>query len=98
MPRTASRTMKNATRREFLRRSVTAAATLGLPRLALGGDRPSKARGTNDDVRIGIVGLGSVAAVGGVGGRGHQHIHALRDIPGARIAALCDVDSAHLER
>jgi predicted dehydrogenase len=88
--------MKRTTRREFLQSSATAAAALGLPSLALGGDPPAKSSGANAEVRMGIVGLGDVA--GGVGGRGHQLIHALRDVPGARVAALCDVDSSHLDR
>ncbi|MGA2031046.1 MAG: Gfo/Idh/MocA family oxidoreductase [Thermoguttaceae bacterium] len=90
--------MKRATRREFLKSSVTAAAALGLPSLALGGDPPSKGGGADAAVRIGIVGLGDVAAIGGVGGRGHQLIRAIREVPGARIVALCDVDRAHLDR
>ncbi len=90
--------MPRATRREFLKSSITAAAALGLPNLVLGDDSPSKGGGAEADVRIGIVGLGDVAAVGGVGGRGHQLIHALKDVPGARIVALCDVDSAHIDR
>jgi predicted dehydrogenase len=90
--------MKRATRREFFKRSATAAAALGLPSLVLGGDPATKGGGANAEVRIGIVGLGDVAAVGGVGGRGHQLIHALADVPGARIVALCDVDRAHLDR
>ncbi len=86
--------MKRATRREFLKSSVAAAATLGLPSLSLGGVPPSKGSGADSDVRIGIVGLGAVAAIGGVGGRGHQLIHAIGEVPGARIVALCDVDRA----
>lgn len=78
--------MKRTTRREFLQSSATAAAALGLPSLALGGDPPAKSSGANAEVRMGIVGLGDVA--GGVGGRGHQLIHALRDVPGARVAAV----------
>jgi len=90
--------MKRATRREFLQSSATAAAALGLPSLALGGDPPAKGGGANAEVRIGVVGLGDVAAIGGVGGRGHQLIRAIRDVPGARVVALCDVDRAHLDR
>jgi predicted dehydrogenase len=44
------------------------------------------------------VGLGSTTAVGGVGGRGHQLIARLREIPSVKIAALCDVDQTHLDR
>src|SRR5271165_6683630 len=90
--------MRRATRREFLKRTATAAAALGLPSLALGGASPSKAGGANSEVRIGIIGLGDVAAIGGVGGRGHQLIHALGEVPGTRVVALCDVDRKHLER
>ena len=89
--------MKRATRREFLKSSATAAAALALPGLALG-NSPSKSGGANDDVRIGVVGLGSIVAPPGVGGRGHQLIQAIGKVPGARIVALCDVDRAHLER
>jgi len=90
--------MKRATRREFLKSSATAAAALGLPSLVLGSDSPSKGSGANAEVHIGVVGLGDVAAVGGVGGRGHQLIKAIGEVPGTRIVALCDVDRAHLDR
>jgi predicted dehydrogenase len=33
-----------------------------------------------------------------VGGRGHQLLGRLREIPGAKIVALCDADQAHLDR
>ena len=90
--------MHRATRREFLKSSVAVTAALGLPSLALGDDLPSKGGGTNADVHIGIVGLGAVAAIDGVGGRGHQLIHSLGEVPGTRVVALCDVDRAHLDR
>ena len=45
-----------------------------------------------------MVGLGAHTAIGGVGGRGHQLIPRLREVPGARIVALCDVDQAFLDR
>ncbi|MGO9111238.1 MAG: Gfo/Idh/MocA family protein [Thermoguttaceae bacterium] len=89
--------MKRGTRREFLKRSATAAA-LGLPSLVLGGDLSSRKGGANAEVRIGVVGLGDVAAIGGVGGRGHQLIRSISEVPGARVVALCDVDRTHLDR
>jgi len=49
-------------------------------------------------VRVAVIGLGSTTAVGGVGGRGHQLIPRVRQVSGAKIVALCDVDQAHLDR
>jgi predicted dehydrogenase len=89
--------MKSTTRREFLKHTTAAAASLGLPCLALGG-APAKNGGANSEIRIGVVGLGSVDSIGGVGGRGHQLIRALSEVQGARIVALCDVDCSHLDR
>ena len=89
--------MPRATRREFLRSSAAVAA-LGLPNLVLGFNPSAKGDMPNDQVRIGIVGLGDVNAVGGVGGRGHQLINAIGKVPGARIVALCDIDRGHLDR
>ena len=54
--------------------------------------------GPNDTVRLAVVGLGDTKAVGGVGGRGHQLIPRLREVPGAKIVALCDVDQTFLDR
>ena len=45
--------------------------------------------GANDRVNIGVVGLG---------GRGRAHMNEWTRMPGARVAALCDVDQAALER
>ena len=44
--------------------------------------------GANDKINIGIV---------GIGGRGNDHIKGYAALPGARIAALCDVNQAALE-
>src|SRR5216110_1250334 len=90
--------MKTITRRNFLNRSMTAGLALGMPRIVLGGEGSSRSPGPNDTVRVAVIGLGSTTAVGGVGGRGHQLIPRVREVPGARIVALCDVDQAHLDR
>ena len=75
---------------------MTAGLALGMPRLMLGaGPRPV---GPNDAVNVAVIGLGSTTAVGGVGGRGHQLIGRLREIPGVKIVALCDAARAHLDR
>ncbi len=90
--------MKPITRRTFLNTSMTAGFALGMPRIVLGAERSSQTRSANDTVRIAVIGLGSTTAVGGVGGRGHQLIPRVREVPGAKIVALCDVDQAHLDR
>ena len=90
--------MKKTTRRNFLKSSVTAGLALGMPGIVVGAQRPSRARGPNDTIRVAVIGLGSTTAVGGVGGRGHQLIPRVREVPGARIVALCDVDQTHLDR
>jgi predicted dehydrogenase len=90
--------MKTITRRKFLNSSMTAGLALGMPRIVLGAEGSSRAPGPNDAVRVAVIGLGSTTAVGGVGGRGHQLIPRVREVPGARIVALCDVDQAHLDR
>jgi predicted dehydrogenase len=43
----------------------------------------SRVRGANDDIRVACV---------GIKGRGGSHIKAFDNIPGVRVAALCDVD------
>jgi len=89
--------MKQATRRDFLKSSMVGGLAFGLPSLALVTTPFSKAAGASDEVRIGVVGLGGIGTVGGVGGRGRQLISALRDVPGAKIVALCDVDREILD-
>src|SRR5437762_2673717 len=90
--------MKTITRRTFLNRSLTAGLALGMPRIVIRAEGSSHSPGPNDTVRVAVIGLGSTTAVGGVGGRGHQLIPRVREVPGAKIVALCDVDQAHLER
>jgi predicted dehydrogenase len=75
---------------------MAAGLALGVPRLLTGAGLRSG--GPNEAVRLGVIGLGSTTAVGGVGGRGHQLIGRLGEISGARIVALCDADQAHLDR
>lgn len=83
-------------RRNFLKGSMTAGLALGMPRLTLGAG--SQSGSPNDAVNVAVIGLGSTTAVGGVGGRGHQLIGRLREIPGAKIVSLCDADQEHLDR
>src|SRR5207245_9261448 len=90
--------MKTSTRSKFLNSSVTAGLALGMPRIVIGAEGSSESPGPNDTVRVAVIGLGSTTAVGGVGGRGHQLIPRVREVPGAKIVALCDVDQAHLNR
>jgi len=90
--------MKQTTRRDFLKSTMAAGLALGTPSLVLAGEATSKAFGPNDTVRLAVVGLGATAAVGGVGGRGHQLIARLAEVPGVKIAALCDVDQSFLDR
>src|ERR1035441_6012913 len=85
-------------RRSFLKSSLITTASLSLfP--AWGADKaakrkvpapvPSHATGANSDIRFAVVGFG---------GRGMDHIKELRDVKGARMVALCDVDQAILDR
>ena len=71
-------------RRSFLKTSFAASAALSLPARLY-----SAAAGANDDIRIGMVGFN---------GRGQDHISSYLGCKGARIVALCDVDSAVLEK
>jgi predicted dehydrogenase len=84
--------MNHFTRRSFLKRSaaVSGAAWLGA---SLGRAPWLRAAGANDAIRLGVVGIGSTVKAGGMG---KGEVRTFRKIPGVRIAALCDVDSAHL--
>ena len=52
----------------------------------------SRTIGANDAMRVAVIGMGGTETIGGVGGRGHQLIASLLQVPDVRIAALCDVD------
>lgn len=89
--------MKQLTRRSFLKGTTAAGLALGMPTIVIGSERPSKTASPGNEVRIAVVGLGGINVVGGVGGRGRQLITRLREVPGARIVALCDVDREILD-
>jgi hypothetical protein len=81
-------------RREFLKASVAIGSALSLsgsPRPSEG--RSSRVRGANDDIRIGVIGIGSFVKIGG---KGRGDIRDFRKIPGVRVVALCDCDENHL--
>ena len=72
------------TRRTFLRTSAHAAAGAAIPARAW-----ARVLGANGDVRVAVIGLN---------GRGGNHVSSLQRIPGVRVVALCDPDSAVLAR
>jgi predicted dehydrogenase len=71
---------------------------LGMPGLMIRAAGSTGAPGPNDNVRVAVIGMGDTKAKGGVGGRGHQLIPRIREIPGAKIVALCDIDPRFLDR
>ena len=73
--------MKSMPRRTFL--GATAGALASAPLLTAG------ARGANDTLGIGLI---------GVGNRGSALLSNLLLIPGVEVRAICDVDGEHLER
>jgi len=76
--------MRSLKRRTFLKTTA-----LGLAATALSARSWAQIAGANGDVRVAVVGLN---------GRGRNHLQSLRAIPGVRIAAICDVDTAVLDR
>jgi predicted dehydrogenase len=78
------RPMRNPSRRAFLKTAV-----VGGSALAWGARSWAQVAGVNQEVRVAVIGLNN---------RGKNHLAALRVVPGVRIVALCDVDSAVLEQ
>ena len=76
--------MPHPTRRQFLRTTALAATAAALSPRSW-----AQAPGANGDVRVAVIGLN---------GRGREHLRHLRAVPGVRIAAICDVDTAVLEK
>src|SRR5262245_44183267 len=86
--------MSRMQRRKFVKSSLFATASLGLlPGFGRAEDTHSSIRlrpeGANGDIRVAVVGFG---------GRGKDHIASFSALPGVRLVALCDVDSAILEK
>ena len=67
--------MRPTTRRTFLKGSIAVGAGILLPH--------SRVLGANDDIRMGVI---------GVGWNGGGHVDRYREIPGVRLVAICDVD------
>ena len=77
--------MNRLNRRQFLRGSLAAGAVLALP--------SARILGANNDIRLGVIGVGSRVKIGGMG---RNEIAAHLKIPGLRFTALCDCDKANL--
>jgi predicted dehydrogenase len=89
--------MKSTSRRQFLKSSLVAAAALAATRRTSAASA-ARTAGANNAVRVAVIGLGGTDTVGGVGGRGHQLIASMLQVPDIRITALCDVDETFLRR
>src|SRR3954466_10888783 len=76
--------MNHLTRRTFLKTTALVGAGAALSARSWG-----QVSGANADVRVAVVGLN---------GRGKNHLTSLAEIAGVRIVALCDVDTAVLEK
>ena len=75
-------------RRRFLVNSVVGGVAA---RGALTRSASAAPLGTNDAVRVAVVGLGNP-------GKGLHHIQMFKAVPGVRVVALCDVDEAILDK
>ncbi|MDB6017435.1 MAG: oxidoreductase domain protein [Pedosphaera sp.] len=90
--------MSNINRRRFLKASLLTAGSVGLlpgaagllvQKAAAQNNIHSQILGANDDIRVAVV---------GINGRGADHIKSWNSIKGVRLVALCDVDSAVLQK
>ena len=77
--------MSALNRRQFIRSSLAAGAALAVP--------SARILGANNDIRLGVIGVGSRVKIGGMG---RNEIAAHLKIPGVRFTALCDCDKANL--
>jgi predicted dehydrogenase len=76
--------MSKLSRREFLERSMMAAAAASLPAAPLLANAgPERRAGANDVLRIAVV---------GVKGRGGSHISSWASMKDVQVAAICDID------
>jgi predicted dehydrogenase len=76
--------MSPLSRRSFLKSSALAAAGAALPVNSW-----AQVLGANGDIRVAVIGLN---------GRGRNHLASLSQIPGVRVVALCDADTAVLDK
>ncbi len=88
--------MNKLHRRNFIKKSLTAALAVGLWPVVGRAQRNAVSRavsrgvkGANGDIRAAVVGLN---------GRGRNHVQELQKLKGVRVMALCDVDQSVLER
>ena len=73
------------TRRQFVKRSAAATASIGLPMVAA-----SSVLGAGDEIRVAVVGLG---------GRGAgSHVPRMESQSGVRVVAVCDPDRQRLDK
>ena len=83
--------MSEINRRDFLKTSLLAAAGAGVAgAVASRGRAWAQPAGANGDLRVAVVGLGGK----GTG----THVGQLSQMEGVRIVALCDADTAHIDR
>ena len=75
--------MNDCTRRNFMKTSL---ATIGS--LAMTSSAWSQTRGSNDDIRVGIIGVRK---------KGKEHIQDFRRLSGVRVVAICDADTQWLD-
>jgi len=87
--------MSHFTRRDFLGGTLASGMVLAGTGGRCWAAPFSKPIGANNDIRVAILGMGGP---NGVGGRGRQLIGYLKDVPGVKITALCDVDEVLLDR
>src|SRR5436309_1038912 len=78
----------NSTRRQFIARSSTAVAGLGLG-LSLAPRIYAQSKGANDKIVLGLIGCG---------GMGRENMKHFMDLQGVEIGAVCDVDDKHTDR
>jgi predicted dehydrogenase len=74
------------TRRKFLESSALASAAMGLGVISLRGQ--NKAVPANSIINVGVIGTGD---------RGAWLVYLMKNVPGLRVTACCDVLPSHLE-
>ena len=76
-------------RRRFLGGTAASAAVMSTGTFALPAAQRRRIMGANEQLRVAVI---------GVRGRGRSHIGGFQKLKGSRVVALCDVDTAFLER